>query len=340
MRSVPLILLAAASLLAPALAFAASPTPTARYFEIQGLVIGDQKVEASGKLGIEGTKLYASVGCNTIGGEVELDGDTVTIVGPTSTTEMACPGSSSVAEDTLVKILGLGAFTITAGSWDADGGQILTVEVPVTAPVPNASAPDEPVSSSPGAVIVDPAFTCPPTPSGVNGGTTPGSGPGAVSGSGGGSPGSGGNSSSSGSTGTGTASPGTVTVDPGGTSVDPAPPAPVPADSPSLGQTEPEPSVAIAPAPDQTASDLPLPVGSDPSIGKPPVDGPCYEGLDAGFNGQGSGGAVPPKAAETVADHAPREAAGTNGWVIAVAFAGLFLVVVAESTLRRRATPR
>ena len=80
MRTLPLVLVAAAALLSPATALAGgAPAPTARYFVITGLVLGDQKADASGKMGIEGDRFFASVGCNTIGGTVSVDGDTVTI---------------------------------------------------------------------------------------------------------------------------------------------------------------------------------------------------------------------------------------------------------------------
>src|SRR5512132_3461307 len=113
MRTLPLVLLAAAALIAPTAALAGgSATPTARYFVITGMVLGDQKAEASGKLGIDGSQLSASVGCNLIGGKVSVAGDTITISEPLAMTEMACPGTNGDLEAMLIEVLQHGPFTI------------------------------------------------------------------------------------------------------------------------------------------------------------------------------------------------------------------------------------
>jgi heat shock protein HslJ len=229
MRSLSLTILAVAALLTPTVAMAATPAaPSAtadRYFEIRALAYGGTKLQVGGKIAIEGSRLMASAGCNMIGGEVSLDGDHVAIVGALATTEMACPGTDGDAEALLIKILALGAFTITDSGWIADGGEIDTVEIPVAKPGPAGSPPDEPVSSGPIATIVDPApggptQTCPPIPTGS--GTNPidtGPAGGPISGSGSGSSGSGSSGSgTSGSTGTGTVTPGIVVVGPDATS--------------------------------------------------------------------------------------------------------------------------
>jgi hypothetical protein len=319
MRTLPLVLVAVAALLSPAVALAGGASaPTARYFVITGLVLGDQKADASGKMGIEGSKFFASVGCNTIGGPVSVDGDTVTIEGSLAMTEMACEGAIGQAEDFFVKVLQHGPFHITATAWGGDGASIMTTELP-TGPGPNASgAPDDPVGSSPGPVIVDPGASCPPLPSGIDGGNGSTGGilpPDAGSGSGGSSGSSSGGSAGGGDTGTGSApsstavaGPGTITEEPP-TPPDPAA-SPAPDESPTLGQTEPAPSLPIVePAPSAIA--LPDPgtgvePGSsfnlDPGIGKPiPVDG-CerYYAVDQGL---GTSGGIPPKAADAAAEH-------------------------------------
>jgi heat shock protein HslJ len=239
MRSLPLAFVVVVTLLSPAATLAAPAAPTgvataappapsagarARYFEIRGLVLGNLRLEVSGKLSIDGNQLSASAGCNLIGGAVIVDGDTVTIVGPTYMTEMACPGTNGDAEAMLIKILALATFKITATAWIADGGQIVTEEIPMANPGPNATRPDEPISTGV-PTIVDPApsgqpanESCPPTPSGntstsVDGGPVVGSG---GSGSGGGS---------SATAGTGVTEPGAtadIGTDPGiGKPVDP-----------------------------------------------------------------------------------------------------------------------
>jgi len=299
MRSLSLTLLAVAALLTPTAAMAASPVAppatTARYFEIRGLVLGATKLDVGGKIAVEVSKLMASAGCNMIGGEVRVDGDTVMIVGPTFMTEMACPGSNGDAEALLIKILALGTFKITDGAWLADGGEIITVEIPASVPGPVGSPPDEPVTSGPKPTIVDPGpdgptQTCPPMPADY--GTNPlGSGPADGPASGGGSGSSG--SSGSGSTGTGAVTPGTVTVEPDATSG--SEPGATPGSEPAATpETEPaatandlplasgsvDPQPPAPPAPGETLPVVktdPDPgfIGKDPNVGKPLVD-PCY----------------------------------------------------------------
>jgi len=337
MRSLSLTLLAVAALLAPSAALAATPVApaaaTTRSFEIRALALGDMKLEVSGKLGIEGTQLMASAGCNAIGGTVSVDGDTVTIVGPMFMTEMACPGSDGDAEAMLIKILNLGIFKITDAAWIADGGQILTVEIPGSVPGPAGSPPDEPITSGPIATIVDPApsglpaGTCPPIPA-DNGSTTVGSG----------------------SSGGGTVNPGIVVVPPDATSgsepgatpgsepaataidlpletgtVDPEPPVPNPGVTFSLGQTEPDPSFAVI---------QPDPIGKDPNVGKALVD-PCY-GASLGA-GQVEADLTAPKAMAND-DNLARDAAASPGLVLSMALALGVLVLAGMGIDRRRRT--
>jgi hypothetical protein len=185
-RSLPLVALTLAALLAPAAALAAPIAgPITRSFEIRALVLGATRLEVSGKLWLDGTNLGASVGCNSIGAQVSIDGDVVTIVGPAMMTEMACPGFNDNAEAMLAKILELGRFTIADGKWSADGGSIEVIESP--APDPNAVPPDQPIGKEPGVVC---GFIVPDDPAnGVDGGSAPDAGSGSGSGSSGGSSG-------------------------------------------------------------------------------------------------------------------------------------------------------
>ncbi|HJW21535.1 MAG TPA: META domain-containing protein, partial [Candidatus Limnocylindrales bacterium] len=203
MRSLPLALLVVAALLAPAATAAAGDqtSPPSRSFIVTGLVFGDQRVEASGKLGIEGGRLFASVGCNTIGGTVLLDGDTLTIPEPLAMTEMACPGAVGDTEAMLIKVLQAGPFRIGNGAWTGNGAAILVEELPAgPGPGPGASLtpPDGIVSSSLQPGGVEPMVSCPPIPDGVNG-TPPADGA-PNAGSGGGSAGGTGGSTGSGGT--------------------------------------------------------------------------------------------------------------------------------------------
>lgn len=350
MRSAPLILLAAAALLLPATALAATADPAAppapsqgRYFEIRGLVYGDQKIDAMGKMSIDDGALSASVGCNSLGSPATLDGDTVTIIRPIVMTQMACPGTNDDVTGVLGKVLDIGTFQITAGSWDGDGGQILTVELTVTGPA-SSGPPDEPVSSGPVATIVDPApfESCPPMPI-DNGTTSVGGGPVSSGGTSSGSSGSG--SGSSGSTGTGTTSPGTEVVPPDpGTITDPGL---TPGSEPgATAETKPT-STAIdlplgsgsvdptPPAPDASGIYvLPPPIGQDPNVGKPPVDGICYASLGAG-QVEADGGV--PKAANAE-DLAARDAAAVASPVLPALIALVVLLLVGAGLARRSRT--
>jgi len=313
MRTLPLVLLAIAALVAPAVAIAGgSSSPAAQSFVITGMVLGDQEADASGKVSIEGSQLIASVGCNTISGAVDLDGDTLTVSGPLAMTEMGCPTAIGGAEGMLIKVLQHGPFRIGAGAWSGDGATLLVEELAAGVPGPNASTPDDPVSSSPGEVTIDPSASCPPLPSGLNGTTPVDGGPGSAGGS-------------SGSTGSGTAGSGSA---PAATAVDlpaarsdqpPAPPdpgaTPEPGATLDLGQKEPEPSVAEdpapsgMPAPDATAGTVdPDPgfggIGTDPGFGKPVIIDPCDVRVYVVVQANGAG-AMPPKAVDASAEHAP-----------------------------------
>jgi hypothetical protein len=149
-RSLPLLALTIAALLVPAATLAAPVVPTSRIFEIQALALGTTRLDVSGKLWLDGANLGATVGCNSIGAQAMVDGDTVTIVGPVTMTEMACPGANGNAEAMLLKILELGQFTIADGKWTADGGAIEVVEA--HAPDPNALPPDATISDPNGVV--------------------------------------------------------------------------------------------------------------------------------------------------------------------------------------------
>lgn len=347
MRTLPLVLLAVAALVAPSAAFAgAGSTPTARSFVITGLVLGDQKAEASGKLGIDGSQLSASVGCNLIGGMVTVDGDTITISEPLAMTEMACSGATGDLEAMLIKILQRGPFQVSATAWSGDGAAILVQELASGVPGPRTGAPDEPVTSSPAAVIVDPAFSCPPAPSGVTGG----------SGASDGSTGSGGAAAAGteGSSGRGTAPASTAIAEPGTASSPgeepPAPPAPPasaePAPTYEPGQQLPEPSaVIVEPAPSAIAVPDPGTITDpgathdpDPGFNGSPVPfDPCLERMDAVDQGNTAGGAgiVPPKAGDAAAEHAVNTS-NPNAPFVALGLVLLAMILVAVAMLRRR----
>jgi len=343
MRTLPLVLLAVTALIVPTVTLAAgSTTPVSQAFVITGLVLGDQKADASGKIGLEGDQLYASVGCNSIGGKVGLDGDTVTITDSLVMTQMACPGTVGQLEDMFVKLLQHGPFRITADAWVGDGASILVQEL-ASGPIPNASAPDEPVGSSPGAVITDPFQSCPPLPSGLNGTTPIVVGPGSV---GGGSSGSGSSGSGSGSAAAATAIP-----VPGSTGDEPPVP-PDPGQTPDLGQKEPEPSFVVEPG----ATLLPEPpptggvvepdpgftgggtdpgtgIGTDPGVGKPVILDPCVERMYAVDAANGTGG-VAPKAAGR-AEHAGFASSDAAALVVPIGVALALIALVAFLAARR-----
>lgn len=347
MRTAPLLLIVLAALLAPAQALAAgsASATTDRYFVITGLVLGDQKIEASGKMAIQGGQLMASVGCNSIGGKVSVDGDVVTITEPLVQTEMACQGVAMAAEDALAKILDHGPFRITAGAWVGNGAQIDVDELDVPA-AGRTLPPDQPIGSSP-APIVDPLASCPPIEidPGFGGGST---GSGGSSGSGGGTtgvgtaPGAGsaGSAGSEGNAGSG-ATPGenpagTAVAEPAGTAmaepveVPPATPATEPGGEPDPNAT---PGLDEGPAPD---------IGTDPGVGKPPIDlDPCARAYANDLtSGAGTGG-IPPQDAAAAAEHEKSAALGLDSATIlpAAAAALLVLLVFAALVVRRwRAT--
>ena len=377
MRTLPLVLLAVAALIAPTAALAGGATaPVSRTFVITGLVLGDQKAEVMGKLGIDGSQLYASVGCNMIGGKVSVDGDTITITEPLAMTEMACPGANGDLEAMLIKVLQHGPFTIGNGEWSGDGAQILVQELSSGVPDPNATPPDEPVGSSPGPVIIDPFFSCPPYPAGsgdpgvINGTVEPDGGPtdGSGTGSSDGATGSGGPSGSGGgpvdgstssgggtdpSTGGGTEPSATGVAEPGATAttveVSPAPPIdPAPGQTFDLGQPTPTaidlplpaPSeVVVEPAP--SAVEMPDPGQIDPGFnGKPvPLD-PCERvyAMDQA-NGAGSG-AVPPKAGDAAAEHASLASSEARSLVLPLGAAGMAILLFGALAGRRLWTVR
>ena len=209
-RSLPFLALTVATLLLPAAALAAPVVPATRIFEIRALVLGPTRLEVSGKLWLDGATVGASVGCNSIGAKVTVDGDVVSIVGPATMTEMACPGAAGNAEAMLLKILELGRFTIGDGKWSADGGAIEVIEA--SAPDPNQLPPDGTTTDPNGVVCSNTLPGGGPTGgTGVDDATPPDAGSGSGSGSGG---------SSGGST--------------GGGVTQPVPAAPTPADAPCV----------------------------------------------------------------------------------------------------------
>jgi heat shock protein HslJ len=114
-----LLTLALGALAAPAPALADVP---AGDWQITGLVLGGQKIAATGKLSL-GSQVGASVGCNSIGGPFTIDGNTIT-VGSMQSTLVGCPADIGQAEDALTKILGAGPITIAADKWTSAAGEI------------------------------------------------------------------------------------------------------------------------------------------------------------------------------------------------------------------------
>jgi heat shock protein HslJ len=163
MRRSLLLLLAAAALAAPGTALAADPTPVApgpavvaRAFEITGMVVGGRKLDIPGKLLLQGSQLTASVGCNTIGGPVAIDGNVVT-AGPLMTTEMGCPGDVGEAEAALIRFLTAGPITMTTGQWANAAGTLFVRDAGlVPEPVPSGP-PDVTVTSPPEPAVVIPS---------------------------------------------------------------------------------------------------------------------------------------------------------------------------------------
>jgi hypothetical protein len=304
-----------------------------------------------------------SVGCNTISGSVRLDGDTLTIVEPLAITAMGCLGPEGEHEAMLVKILERGPFRIGPTDWVGDGASLAVEELASGGTGPNARPPDEPVGSSPGAVIVDPPMSCPPLPIGTNGTAVDGGpavvddAPGAVTGGGSGS------SGSSGGTTTGTtepaSKPGSAPIpptepDPGSTLepkeqlpdptlIAPRPSAPVEPEPSAV--TEPAPSIPAEPAP--TGATVPgatgsvvdpdpgfTGVGSDPGNGKPvPID-PCWDRMYA-LDGI-AGGAIPPKGADASSEAATAAATSSgSGLFVPIAVGSAIAVMLAFAGTRR-----
>jgi heat shock protein HslJ len=327
MRRLLFTALAVAALALPAQALAADPP--SRAWEIRALVLGGVRLDSAGKLGLSAGQLSASAGCNAIGGAATLDGDTVTITGPTWMTEMACQGPVADAEAMLIKILSLGRFTIDANGWTADGGQIIAVEVEAPAPPPPGD-PNQPVSSTP-----EPGLTLDECQAFLNANAIP---PDAGSGSGG-STGSGGGSTGSGSgTSTGTIEPGTAVDTP--LSVPPI----GPEMTFQLGQGETPAEPPIAPLP--TVEGKPSSGGtSDPAADATPDPVMLEQCLALvakvqGVNGTGAvvtdpGGPAPGSPSDTFA---AREDAARDIFIIPFAVI-LGLVVVATLILYRRPRP-
>jgi heat shock protein HslJ len=113
-------------LAAPALALADQP---AGQWQITGIVLGGStKIAANGTLSLSGSNLGVTIGCNSIGGQATLDGDTLTIVGDLTTTLIGCPADVGEAETALMKILSGGPLTIAADRWTDATGDIDVVD--------------------------------------------------------------------------------------------------------------------------------------------------------------------------------------------------------------------
>jgi heat shock protein HslJ len=353
MRRSLILLLAVAALAAPGAALAADPTPvTGHYFEIVGISVGGTKIEIAGKLALEGTRLMASVGCNSIGGDVAVDGDVLT-PGQLVTTDMACTGDIGTADAALVKFFNGGPITMAATTWTNAVG-VLSVKdagTSVIEPAPTdggivVSPPDPGTSFDPGftgSFSLDQCVGILPAdefPSMTGGGSGSGSG------------------SSGSSTGSGTTDPGTIGSGSGG--------APAPDATGSLDQgtgTTPADGGPDAPPPDaspiavdpiplpyETASDLPLPietpvvdplpapsVGPDASAAVPTLE-QCRALVSSikTFGGPAAGGApVPAVDTNLESAHDAGQATPVMPFVVTI----LALAAVAFVTWRRSRTP-
>ena len=118
-------------LFAIAIALGAFAAPTAtladnppEVWQITGLVLGGTNIPAQGKLSLQGTSLGASVGCNSIGGQVALEAGTLSIVGDLTTTLIGCPADIGQAESALMKILSSGPITMGDSRWTSAAGEI------------------------------------------------------------------------------------------------------------------------------------------------------------------------------------------------------------------------
>jgi heat shock protein HslJ len=304
MRTLPLILVAAAALLAPAAVAAASGTPgapvapaAARSFVITALVLGDHHAAATGKLGIAGGQLSASVGCNFIGGKASLDGNTLTIADGLVMTAIGCPAAEGRLEDMLVKILGHGPFRISPNVWTGNGASIEVEEVPTALPAPGGTAPDEPIGSRPGPVLVDPLMSCPP--SGAAGNGTVGSG-----------------TVGNGTVGRGGSGSGAVGPAGSAIAVPPPPPDAGGAETPPSGAPDPDPGF----------------IGADPGIGKP-VE-PCYAAI-SDVDQANDGAGIAPKNPQAV-EHASASSAASDSGLAIELLAGLAGVTLVGLLVFRR----
>lgn len=150
----------AASLVAPAAALAADPSPPAGAWEIVSLEGPEGIVPAPGKLLIENGSLSASVGCNQLGAAIsEITPSSITL-GPVMSTKMACPEDLVTPENMLIAILSSGRLSFVedaAGEqgFTGDAGRITVRYMGMVPPGPKVSAaPAESVASSaPGAEV-------------------------------------------------------------------------------------------------------------------------------------------------------------------------------------------
>jgi len=122
-RHLRLLLPALALLLLAAPTLALADQPVGKW-QITGIVLGGTKIAASGTLSLDGSNIGATVGCNSIGGQATLDGNTLTVVGDLSTTLVGCPNDIGQAESALMKILSSGPLTLDTGKWTDAAGEI------------------------------------------------------------------------------------------------------------------------------------------------------------------------------------------------------------------------
>ena len=299
----------------------------------------------AGKLNIDGAKLAASVGCNSMGGEVTIDGETLTI-GSLMTTEMACLGALGDADAALAKVLTGGPRTMAPGEWKNVTGALFLRDAGLSPePVPSGnpggtvvSPPDDPLAG----LTMDQCMGILPADQvpGAIGGSGSGSSPGSA-GSGGGTSGSGGTTTepapgaTAGAVDGGPAPVETAALDP----IAP-PPAPDASSKPAV-----DPGAAVTPDSSPLAKPAVLPGGRTPTLAE------CLA-LVARMSATTSNGAVPGAPAvdggvalgggETVQamDKAIDTSSAAPVVLVAAVIAAGFLVLAGIAlVLRRRSRP-
>lgn len=118
----------AASLLAPTAVLAASP---AGAYEISGIENDRGRLEAAGKMQIDGSGLVATVGCNTFTAAVTEFGDGFVSFGEVASTKMGClDPAQAAAEEALAAILAAGTLRLGDGQLDSPAGRLLVTFFP------------------------------------------------------------------------------------------------------------------------------------------------------------------------------------------------------------------